>query len=210
MRRHLDFPWTVAIAVVAVIATATTPGWMIADRQLGEGELWRAVTGPFVHATWSHAIRDLCLTALVGIVYEQPLRRSWPWLVLAGLVVPTVAVLALTEHTAYLGLSGLSHTLFAAALGVELRRRRRGELAWVAVIAAGFTAKVLYEAATGAPAFPLDLGEVRAVPLAHAAGAIAGYAWAVGRTSGKRASYAATTSETARSSGTDPVLISRS
>ena len=209
MTARLDFPWTVVIAALAVIATVTVPDWVIADGRTA-AEPWRAATGPFVHATSSHLIRDLCLTGLVGIVYEQPLRRGWLLLVLLGLVVPTVAVLSLTGVTAYLGLSGLSHALLAAALAVELRRRRGGELAWVLAVAAGFTAKVVFEAATGAPVFPLDLGEVQPVPLAHAAGAAVGYAWALGRTSGKRASYAAITSDTARSSGTDPVLISRS
>jgi rhomboid family GlyGly-CTERM serine protease len=206
---RLDFPWTVAIAVLAAVATVVVPDWMIADGRTAT-EPWRAATGPFVHATSSHLVRDLCLTGLVGIVYEHPLRRGWVLLVLLGLVVPTVAVLSLTGVTAYFGLSGLSHALLAAALGVELRRRRGGELVWVAAVAVGFTAKVVFEAATGAPVFPLDLGEVVPVPLAHAAGAAVGYAWALGRTSGKRASYAATTSDTARSSGTEPVLISRS
>jgi rhomboid family GlyGly-CTERM serine protease len=205
----LDFPWTVAIAAVAVIATLLVPDGMIADgRALAEP--WRLVTGPFVHATPSHLVRDLCLTGLVGVVYEHPLRRAWPWLVLAGLVVPSGLVLAGGDVTAYFGLSGLSHALLAAALGLELTRRRGAELAWVAAIFVAFTAKVAFETATGAPVFPLDLGEVKAVPHAHAAGAIVGYAWAVGRTSGKRASYAATTSPTARSSGTVPVLTIRS
>ena len=205
-----DAPWTIAIVVIAVIATIAAPDALLADRRLADGELWRAATGPFVHATPSHLVRDLCLTALVGIVYEHPLRRGWPWLVAAGLVVPTLAVLALTDVTVYLGLSGLSHALLAGAIAVELGRRRGRELAWVAAVAAGFTAKVAVEAATGAPVFPLDLGAVRPVPLAHAAGAIAGYAWALARTSGKRASYAATTSSTARSSGTVAVLTTRS
>jgi rhomboid family GlyGly-CTERM serine protease len=209
MTGRLDFPWTVAIAALAVVATVTVPDWMIADGRTA-AEPWRAATGPLVHATSSHLIRDLCLTGLVGIVYEQPLRRGWPLLLLLGLVVPTAAVLALTGFTAYFGLSGLSHALLAAALGVELRRRRGGELAWVIAIAIGFTAKVVFEAATGAPVFPLDLGAAQPVPLAHAAGAAVGYAWAVGRTSGKRASYAAITSDAARSSGTVPVLTSRS
>jgi rhomboid family GlyGly-CTERM serine protease len=205
----VDFPVTVAIAVLAAIATGLAPDWAIADARAGD-QPWRLLTGPFVHATGSHLIRDLCLIALVGIVYEGPLRRGWSVLVALGLAAPTAAVLVLTDVTVYLGTSGLSHALLAAALGVELRRRRGRERAWVAAIFVGFTAKVAFEAASGAPAFPLDLGAVRPVPLAHAAGAVTGYAWAAAWSSGKRASYAATTSATARSSATDPVLTTRS
>jgi hypothetical protein len=159
---RLDFPWTLAVAILAVIATA----WHLVGAA--------AISGPFVHATWGHLVRDLALTLLAGVAYEAPMRRIWPALIVVGLVAPWAAVLG-AGAAGYYGLSGLSHALLAAALTFELRRRRGRVRLYVAVLAAAGTAKLLYEAVTGGPAFPMDLGPgVHQVPLAHLIGAAIG------------------------------------
>jgi rhomboid family GlyGly-CTERM serine protease len=182
-RPRLDFPWTLAVAAAAVVATAIALSASPADHRvaramLAEGhtwrEPWRALTGPLVHATWGHLVRDVALTLIVGVAYEAPLGRRWPALIAAGLVLPALAVLA-SGAGVYYGLSGLSHALLAAALGFELRRRRGRARGYVAIVAAGLAIKVGYELVTGAPAFPMDLGPgVRQVPLAHAVGVALG------------------------------------
>jgi len=183
-RRDLDFPWTLTIAVVAVVATAIAPAWMTGDAaRIRDGELWRLATGPFVHTTWGHLARDLCVGGIAGVAYEQPLRARWPLLVALALVVPSAAVI-LDGAAGYAGLSGLSHAFVAAALAFEARRRRGRVRAYVLVLAALGAAKLGYEVITGAPAFPMDLGPgVHQAPLAHAAGAIVGAA--VGLTGGR-------------------------
>ena len=182
-RPRLDFPWTLAVAAAAVVATAIALSASPADHRVARAMLadgntwrepWRALTGPLVHATWGHLVRDLSLTLIVGVAYEAPLGRRWPVLIAAGLVLPALAVLA-SGATVYYGLSGLSHALLAAALGFELRRRRGRARLYVAIVAAGLAVKVGYELVTGAPAFPMDLGPgVRQTPLAHAVGAALG------------------------------------
>jgi hypothetical protein len=159
---RIDYPWTLAIAGLAVIATA----WHL--------EGGAAISGPLVHATWGHLVRDLALTLLAGVAYEAPMRRVWPALIAVGLVAPWAAVIA-TGAPGYYGLSGLSHALLAAALTFELRRRHGRIRAYVAVLAAAGAAKLLYEAATASPAFPMDLGPgVHQVPIAHLVGAAVG------------------------------------
>jgi rhomboid family GlyGly-CTERM serine protease len=182
--REIDYKLTLAIAVAAALVTAialaTGPDgaaarWLVADREaLARGELWRAITGPFVHVTWGHLVRDLALVLLPGIAYEAAFGRRWRVVIAAGLVVPALAVLA-TGTPAYYGLSGLSHAVLAAALGFELRHRT-GPTRWyvVALLAAGF-AKIGYELVTGAPAFAMDLGPgVHQATLAHAVGGALG------------------------------------
>ena len=175
VRSSIDFPWTLGIAVAAIVATAWSGDVLVADAaRVESGEVWRLLTGPFVHATWGHLARDLCVGGIAGIAYEQPLRARWPLLVVLALVLPAAAVL-LDGARGYGGLSGVSHAFIAAALAFEARRRRGRARGYVLAIAALGASKILYELATGAPAFPMDLGPgVAQAPLAHAVGVAVG------------------------------------
>jgi rhomboid family GlyGly-CTERM serine protease len=180
-RSRCDYPWTLAVVALAIgttaaaLASATFAGAVIADARIAHGQLWRAVTGPFVHATWGHLVRDLALVALAGVAYEEPLRSRRALLFIAGLALPGLAVLAAGHAQWYCGLSGLSHALLAAALSYELANRRGPARALVAVLCAVCAVKPLYELVTGAPAFAMSLGpDVVQVPLAHAVGVIVG------------------------------------
>lgn len=178
-----DYPWTVTVVVIAVAATAGAYAWpgladaLVADGRIAHGQLWRAMTGPFVHATWGHLVRDLALVALAGIAYEAPLRSRRALLFAGGLVLPALAVLAAGDAQWYCGLSGLSHALLAAALSYELVSRRGAARAIVLALCAVCALKPIYELATGGPAFAMSLGpDVVQVPLAHAVGALVGIA----------------------------------
>jgi membrane associated rhomboid family serine protease len=73
--RRCDFAWTLAVAGLAIAATAgafASPGIagaLIADGRIVHGQLWRAATGPLVHATWGHLVRDVALVAIAGAGY---------------------------------------------------------------------------------------------------------------------------------------------
>lgn len=182
-RPRCDFPCTVAIAVLAIAATAAAQAspalarGLVADAGIAHGQPWRVATGPLVHATWAHLIRDLALVALAGAAYEAPLRSRRALLFAGGLVVPPLAVLAAGDVAWYCGLSGLSHALLAAALAFELVCRRGAARAIALALCAIAAVKPIYELATGAPAFAMSLGAgVVQVPLAHAAGVAVGLA----------------------------------
>ena len=181
--RRCDFPWTLAVAGLAIAATTgafasrAVADVLIADARIAHGQLWRALTGPLVHATWGHLVRDVALVAIAGAGYEAPLRTRRAWLFAGGLVVPPLAVLAAGEADWYCGLSGLSHAVLAAALAYELVCRRGAARVFVAALGSACAAKPIYELATGAPVFAMALGAgVVQVPLAHAAGALVGIA----------------------------------
>jgi rhomboid family GlyGly-CTERM serine protease len=189
LKPRCDFPWTVAVAGLAILATAAAfasshaRDLLVADGRIAHGQLWRAVTGPFVHATWGHLVRDVALVGLAGVAYEAPLRARRTVLFAGGLVLPCVAVLAAGDASWYCGLSGLSHALLAAALTYELARRRGAVRVAVLALCAIAAAKPIYELVTGAPAFPMALGDgVHQVPLAHAVGVAVGIAcgWTAG------------------------------
>lgn len=182
-------PWHIAalIAVAAVALTAAArsgaldPAAALAtDEALRAGQIWRLVTGPLVHATWGHLLRDVALLLAVAIAFGDSLgRRRFAVLCLAGLAVPTAAVFVFEpDITLYYGTSGLTHALLAAAAVGELRRPDGSRMPRLlgAGVAIGLIAKLAVELAGGAPAFPMDLGPgVRQLPSAHAAGAIVGF-----------------------------------
>ncbi len=181
--KRFDFPWTVTALVLAVLATAcafASPAIrsaLVADERIFDGQWWRLVSGPFVHATWGHLVRDLALVAIAGIAYEGPLAAKKLYVFAGGIVLPAIAVLIARDAEWYCGLSGLSHALLAAALSYEVVRRRGAARAIVLVLCAIAAAKPIYELVTGAPAFAMSLGDgVMQVPLAHVVGVCVGIA----------------------------------
>jgi len=183
VRRRFDFPVTLAVIGVAIVTTAVAfaaPGVrdaLVADHRALDGQVWRLATGPLIHATWAHLVRDLALVALAGAVYEGPLARRRLALFGGGIAVPALAVLLAHDVSWYCGLSGLSHALLAAALAYEARHRRGAARAVVRVLCVVAALKPLYELLAGAPAFPMALGPaVVQVPLAHVVGVLIGIA----------------------------------
>jgi rhomboid family GlyGly-CTERM serine protease len=181
--RGCDFPWTIAVCALALGTTASAfasvriADALVADARIWHGQPWRALTGPLVHATWGHALRDLALVALAGAAYEAPLASRRTPLFLAGLALPPIAVLAAGDAGWYCGLSGLSHALLAAALACEAMRRRGRTRAIVLALCAVVALKPLYELASGAPVFAMALGDgIVQVPIAHATGVAIGIA----------------------------------
>lgn len=183
LARRCDFPWTVAACALAVAATAAAfasdrvAGALIADARIAHGQVWRALTGPLVHATWGHLARDAALVAIAGAGYEAPLRSRRTLVFALGLVLPALAALAAGGVRWYCGLSGLSHALLAAALSYEVVSRRGRARAIALGLAAIAAVKPLYELVTGTPAFAMSLGNgVVQMPVAHATGVCVGIA----------------------------------
>ena len=188
--KRIDFPYTLAVIVLAIFATAfAMRDVIVADGRVFDGQWWRLVTGPFVHATQGHLVRDLALVAIAGIAYEAPLARVKLALFACGVVLPALAVLVAGDVSWYCGLSGLSHALLAAALSFEFVRRRGAARAIVLGLCAIAAAKPIYELATGAPAFAMSLGDgVAQVPLAHVVGVVVGIACGFAAATGTSAS----------------------
>ncbi len=141
-------------AVVAVVALVLQIGGdsvrdvLSYDRDaLEAGQLWRLVSGHFVHLGWSHLWLNLAGLALVAWLVGQ----AFDWL--GWVYVGFVSIAAIDagfwflyrDLGWYVGLSGLLHGLLAAGLlrGVAVRDRE-------AVILAVFvTAKLVWEQVVG-------------------------------------------------------------
>jgi rhomboid family GlyGly-CTERM serine protease len=143
-----------AAATVAVISAALELGGDAArdvlawDReQLAGGELWRLVSGHFVHLGWPHLglnVAGLAVTAwLVGGAYDT---RRWLLVLLASMTAMDAGFWFLDNDLDwYVGLSGILHGLLTAGLVAGILRRDR-EAAVLAVLVA---AKLAWEQFAG-------------------------------------------------------------
>ena len=125
--------------------------YLVADRTLlyfsaadiYRGQLWRLVSGHFMHADDGHLLWNCLGLAVLGMVIEHRSRGT----MLAALVVGTACVngLLLTPFSQldyYCGLSGVLNTLLLVALWIEWKETR----SWLIVfLACGSIAKVLIE-----------------------------------------------------------------
>ena len=110
---------------------------------LASGQLWRLVTGHFVHLGWTHLLLNLGGLALVFWLVGQAFRWR-QWLYITGISVAAIDAgfwFLYPELAWYVGLSGLLHGLLAAGLLRGLLSQDRESL----ILAAFIVAKLAWE-----------------------------------------------------------------
>lgn len=175
------FPWITALLALPAIVLAFSPALAAAlqyERSaVATGEVWRLVTGHWVHWSTDHLLWDLLAFAGLGAFCE--LRSRWRFLACLALAAPVIGlgVHLFQPHLAtYRGLSGLDSALYVLAAGSILAEAWRLRQPWL-LAAAGlalilFGAKTLFELASGGAVFMRAEGlDVVVVPLAHLLGA---------------------------------------
>ncbi len=136
-----------------------------------EGEVWRLVTGVWVHLTWAHLFMNFLGLALVLALFRKCVR---PLAVLAMVTaIGTLSHLLLLAYTGLswgVGLSGALHGLFLHyTLSHVWPQARRFAL----ILLTGLSLKLLLEAALGNSTSAWLGGQQVALPL-HWAGSAAG------------------------------------
>lgn len=137
-----------------------------------DGELWRLLTGHFVHLGWSHTALNLAGLGLVWALFAQTLRG---WRGLWVLFVSFVAIDAdflLNEPQLvwYVGFSGVLHGLFTAGVVASLIARERET--WL--LAALLVVKLAWEQLLGPVPLTAQLAGGPVVESAHLYGALGG------------------------------------
>lgn len=165
----------VAISIAAVLAIFGDTGrtWLSYDRPaIVAGELWRLLSGHFVHLGASHlalnAAALLLIWYLVGATFD---RLQWLFVTLTVIVGIDLGLwFGEPQLLWYVGLSGVLHGLLAAGIVSGLRSGRID--IWVLGVA--LMAKLVYEHFVG----PLPGSEQSTggtvIVAAHAYGALAG------------------------------------
>jgi rhomboid family GlyGly-CTERM serine protease len=142
----------IAAGLVAVVSTAMQLAGLDAiaawDRDaLAGGQLWRFISGHFVHLGWSHLLLNLAGLALITWIAG----RTWDWAGWLAITLISITVIGAgfwiinPELEWYVGLSGLLHGLLAAGLVVGIARRETESV----VLAALVVAKLAWEQFSG-------------------------------------------------------------
>jgi len=182
--RPAPWQWPAALAACAV-GTYLSPGLsaiLIYDRSaiLG-GELWRLITGNWVHFSASHLSYDVIVLGVAGWLIESRGYRFFPALCgVTALAIGLAIFAALPDMAQYGGLSGVA---MASAVYLALHGLREASpWRWIGVgILAFCLAKLLSDVVGGGLALIEWQDEaVVNVPLSHVVGAAAGlgmYLW---------------------------------
>ncbi|HEX7680390.1 MAG TPA: rhombosortase [Thermoanaerobaculia bacterium] len=159
---------TLSLTLLTLAATLV-PGSSLELRR--GGAAWRIATCHFTHFTYEQLAWDALVFVILGIACARRSRGAFQATLLASIIVVPIAVLAFApDVTTYRGLSGIDSALFALLLTMECQRSRL-----VALCAAGFAMKLIFEMTAGAAVF-VSGGSFVPVPAAHLAGAAVGLA----------------------------------
>ncbi len=122
LESDLVLPWqTLSLTAVALIAYmipgAAPETWVFDRTAIEEGEIWRLVTGHWVHSDPSHALWNISALVFLGLLFERRLRSD----LLISLFVGTVTVDAWlwwgnSSLAYYCGLSGILNSLLIVGL----------------------------------------------------------------------------------------------
>lgn len=119
------------IAVLLALGGETTRQWLRFDRvEIDAGELWRLVTGHFVHLGWSHlALNGAGLVLVWYLVGDAFDRLRWFLIGIFTVIVMDIGLWIFDPMLMwYVGLSGLLHGILAAGLVEKLRKPDREAL----------------------------------------------------------------------------------
>ena len=168
--------WGVPGALALLLVALQAAGWRDAleyrRSALLQGQLWRLVTGSFVHLGWVHLLRDLLGLFLIWGLFAPALEvRAWLGLILTSSVAVGVGLLAFDPSVAwYVGISGVLFGMFCAGALLEFPHRP----VFSAALLVGMLAVIGWTLHAGAlPGETRELGG-KVVPQAHLYGAAGG------------------------------------
>jgi len=144
--------------------------WIYARDAVSQGEIWRLLSGHWVHSNNQHAFWNLAALLILGSLFEKCLK----WHLLTILLVGMMAVgswvwLMMPTLLYYSGLSGILNSLLAAGLLCVWQRKPH----WLLILTAGLAlAKIGYEVIYARGLFTHT--DWVAVPQVHAVGFLVG------------------------------------
>lgn len=139
-----------------------------------KGEYWRLITGHFIHLNNMHLLLNMLGVGLVLMLFDH-LLAIWQWLVVllaSALIISLLIYLNLPQVQAYVGLSGVIHTLYV--LGTLQLLNQPKERNFAIILMLMVTLKLLTENVGQGISFTADMIGGRVLFQAHLYGALAG------------------------------------
>lgn len=136
------------------------------------GQIWRLLTGNFVHLGWDHLLLNLAGLLLIWLLFGR-LLSTRQWLIVMTLSCTSVGTGLLLFNPQldwYVGLSGMLHGVFVTGLLLNLRRGYR--LEWL--LLAALVVKLVWEHYHGAMPGSAAIAGGPVIVDAHLYGAISG------------------------------------
>lgn len=173
-RKDYFIPLGIAISVtlIALLGSGANQ-WLRYDRvAIGNGQLWRLITGHLTHLGWSHLAMNVAGLALIWAIFGDHIPwRRWLTLLLAGALGISLLLFTFNTHLRwYVGLSGVLHTLFIAGCIADLKYKRWDTRILLVLI----IAKLFYEQTWGPMPGSESTAGGKVVVDAHLYGAICG------------------------------------
>jgi rhomboid family GlyGly-CTERM serine protease len=175
----LSRPWFTLGACAFAVGAWFWPGSfdaLVYDRgKILGGELWRVITGHYVHFSGSHVFWNLVVLLPAGCWLERRNPSALRWtLAISPLAIGLALLVFDPSLRVYAGISGVAAGVLVALAVNGMRTQPATRLWWIAVLAL-FAVKVTMETRGSRPINPdLAAQGVRSVPLAHLVGAVVG------------------------------------
>lgn len=148
--------------------------WVFEQAAVRNGQVWRWISGHFVHCSFEHLFWDLVGLVILGAVIEGNDRRhALPALFFSCLGVSVWLFMGQSGFMSYCGLSGALNGLLVVAVALQMRATKN-RIYILAIFMTVF--KMIFEFTTHQTIFT-DLA-AQSVPGAHAAGFMAGLIYA--------------------------------
>ena len=138
----------ILLSVLVMVGGSTASEWLRYDRVwIGQGELWRLVSGHVTHLGWSHlALNSIGLLLVWFLVGGAQEIQDWILVIAISIAAIDIGFWLLSpELVWYVGMSGLLHGILAAGLIPRMRQMQPE----TAVLLALLVAKITWEQLSG-------------------------------------------------------------
>lgn len=163
--------WLLLVGLCFVLQLLPAEAVYFQRQQIAQGELWRLLSGHFVHLNWSHFGLNMAGLFMVWLFFRH-YQRQVDWLLAIVLIalMCSAGLYADGQLASYVGFSGVLHGLFLLGALYERRRYPLSGLVLLGLL----LGKLIWEQWQGALPGSEALSGGRVAVNAHLYGALAG------------------------------------